>query len=62
MSTNPNALLNLAEALSEDVLKTSPAELIREVMQDFGEPHALANQFDELCARAKREAGARAHD
>jgi DNA-directed RNA polymerase specialized sigma24 family protein len=61
MSTKPDdALLNLADGLAEDVLKTPSDELLREVQEDHGDSRALAVQFDQILAsaRAEKEAAA----
>jgi len=39
-----DALDNLADALTEDILNTPDDELLREVKEDYGDPHALGQQ------------------
>src|SRR5215831_18486218 len=48
MSTKPDALLNLADAMAEDILNTPDEEVLREVKEDYGDPRALANKFDQM--------------
>jgi len=48
-------LENLADALTEDIFNTPDDELLREVEEDYGDPHALANKFDQILERAERE-------
>jgi hypothetical protein len=55
MSTKPDALLNLADALAEDILNTPDDEVLREVKEDYGDPRALANKFDQILERAKKQ-------
>ena len=43
-----DALDNLADALTEDILNTPDDELLREVEEDYGDPRALANKFDQI--------------
>ena len=45
------ALHNLANALSEDVVRTPIAELIVEMCEDRVSPEALAGEFDRIIAR-----------
>jgi hypothetical protein len=51
-----DALDNLADALTEDILNTPDDELLREVEEDYGDPHALANKFDQILERAEKQA------
>ncbi len=55
MSKKPGALHNLADAMSEDILNTQGDELLCEVEEDYGDPQALAVQFDQIRAQAQRE-------
>ena len=50
-----DALDNLADALTEDILNTPDDELLREVEEDYGDPHALANKFDQILERAEKQ-------
>jgi hypothetical protein len=50
-----DALDNLADALSEDILNTPDDELLREVEEDYGDPRALANKFDQILERAEKQ-------
>jgi hypothetical protein len=50
-----DALDNLADALTEDILNTPDDELLREVGEDYGDPHALANKFDQILERAEKQ-------
>ena len=50
-----DALDNLADALTEDILNTPDDELLREVAEDYGDPHALANKFDQILERAEKQ-------
>ena len=50
-----DALDNLADALTEDILNTPDDELLREVEEDYGDPRALANKFDQILERAERQ-------
>jgi len=50
-----DALDNLADALTEDILNTPDDELLREVEEDYGDPHALANKFDQILKRAEKQ-------
>ena len=43
-----DALDNLADVLTEDILNTPDDELLREVEEDYGDPRALANKFDQI--------------
>jgi hypothetical protein len=56
MSTKPDALLILADAMAEDILNTPDDEVLREVEEDFGDRHALANKFDQILERAEKQA------
>jgi hypothetical protein len=49
-------LENLADALTEDILNTPDDELLREVEEDYGDPQALANKFDQILERAEKQA------
>src|SRR5258707_12444144 len=60
MSTRPDAL-NLADAMAEDILNTPDDEVLREVEEDFGDPHALSNKFDEILGRAEKQVAGTAH-
>jgi hypothetical protein len=51
-----DALDNLADALTEDILNTPDDELLREVEEDYGDPRALANKFDQILERAEKPA------
>jgi hypothetical protein len=51
-----DALDNLADALTEDILNTPDNELLREVEEDYGDPRALANKFDQILERAEKQA------
>jgi hypothetical protein len=55
MSTRPDALFNLADAMAEDILNTPDDEVLREVEEDFGDPRALANKFDQILERAEKQ-------
>ena len=55
MSTRPDALFNLADALTEDILNTPDDELLREVEEDYGDRRALANKFDQILERAEKQ-------
>jgi len=48
MSTDRQALLNLADALSEDIAQMPADELMREVAEDHGYANALADDFDRI--------------
>jgi hypothetical protein len=50
-----DALDNLADALTEDILNTPDDELLREVEEDYGDRHALANKFDQILERAEKQ-------
>lgn len=50
-----DALDNLADALTEDILNTPDDELLREVKEDYGDPRALANKFDQILERAEKQ-------
>ena len=50
-----DALDNLADALTEDILNTPDDELLREVQEDYGDPRALANKFDQILGRAEKQ-------
>jgi len=47
----------LADAMVEDILKTPDNEILREVEEDYGDPLALAKQFDKVLEQAKRKIG-----
>jgi hypothetical protein len=55
MSTGPDALLNLADAMAEDVLNTPDHEVLREVEEDFGDRRALANKFDQILEHTTKQ-------
>jgi hypothetical protein len=50
-----DALDNLADALTEDILNTPDHELLREVAEDYGDARALANKFDQILERAEKQ-------
>jgi hypothetical protein len=50
-----DALENLADALTEDILKTPDDALLREVEEDYGDPRALASKFDQILERAEKQ-------
>ena len=50
-----DALDNLANAMIEDILNTPDDELLREVAEDYGDPRALANKFDQILERAEKQ-------
>lgn len=54
MSKKRGALRNLADAMSEDILNTPGDDLLCEVEEDYGDPQALAVQFDRIRAQAER--------
>jgi hypothetical protein len=58
MRTKPDTLLNLADAMAEDILNTPDDEILREVEEDFGDPRALANKFDQILERAEKQVSA----
>jgi hypothetical protein len=51
-----DALDNLADALTEDILNTPDDELLGEVQEDYGDPRALANKFEKILERAEKQA------
>jgi hypothetical protein len=55
MSKRPDAFLNVADAMAEDILNTPDDEVLREVDKDYGDPHALANKFDQILERAEKQ-------
>jgi TPR repeat protein len=55
MSTKPDALLNLADAMAEDILNTPDDEILREAKEDYGDPRALANKFDQILERTEKQ-------
>jgi tetratricopeptide (TPR) repeat protein len=55
MNTETDALHNLVEAMVEDILNTPGEELLCEVGEDYGDPRALAVQFDRIRVQAERE-------
>jgi len=55
MSTKPDALLNLADAMAEDILNTPDDEILRETKEDYGDPRALANKFDQILERTEKQ-------
>jgi hypothetical protein len=50
-----DALDNLADALTEDILNTPDGELLREVEEDYGDSHALVRKFDQILERAEKQ-------
>jgi uncharacterized protein YecT (DUF1311 family) len=42
--------------MAEDILNTPDDEILREVEEDFGDPRALANRFDQILERAEKQA------
>jgi hypothetical protein len=50
-----DALDNLADALTEDILNAPDDELLRDVEGDYGDPRALANKFDQILERAEKQ-------
>src|SRR5262245_56716586 len=54
-NVNPNALNNLADALCQDIARTSDRELLAEAAEDYGDPRALARVFDRAHLRASRQ-------
>jgi hypothetical protein len=50
-----DALDNLADALTEDLLNTPDDERLREVEEDYGDPRALARKFDQILERAEKQ-------
>jgi uncharacterized protein YecT (DUF1311 family)/Na+-transporting methylmalonyl-CoA/oxaloacetate decarboxylase gamma subunit len=56
MSTRPDALFKLADTMAEDILRTPDEEVLREVEEDYGDPRALANKFDQILERAEKQA------
>jgi hypothetical protein len=50
-----DALDNLADALTQDILDTPDNELLREVEEDYGDPRALANKFDQILDRTEKQ-------
>jgi hypothetical protein len=56
MSTRPDALFKLADTMAEDILRTPDEEVLREVAEDYGDPRALANKFDQILERAEKQA------
>jgi hypothetical protein len=55
MSTKPDALLNLADAMAEDIFHMPDDEVLREVEEDFGDPCGLANKFDQILECAEKQ-------
>jgi hypothetical protein len=55
------ANISLADALTEDILNTPDDELLREVKEDYGDPRALANKFDQILERAEKQIFGTAH-
>jgi hypothetical protein len=47
-------LENLADVLTEDILNTPDDEVLREVEEDYGDPRALANRFDQILERTEK--------
>src|SRR5438552_645207 len=58
-NVNPNALNNLADALSPDIARLDERELLAEVAEDLGDPRALVHVFDRAQSRATRQVQAR---
>jgi tetratricopeptide (TPR) repeat protein len=52
---NPNALNNLADALCQDIARTSDRELLAEAAEDYDDPRAPARAFDRAHLRARRQ-------
>jgi hypothetical protein len=52
-----DALDNLADALSEDILKAPGEELLAEVEEDCGDRRALVMEFDRIFARVQQDSG-----
>jgi hypothetical protein len=50
-----DAVDNLADALTEDILNTPDHEVLREVAEDYGDARALANKFDQILERAEEQ-------
>ena len=48
-----DAMMNLADAMVEDILNAPDDELLREVEEDYGDPLYLSKKFDEILARAE---------
>jgi hypothetical protein len=48
-----DALDNIADAMVEDILNTPGEDLLREVEEDYGDPLALAKQFELILQRIK---------
>jgi hypothetical protein len=59
---NRDALYHLADALSEDVVNMSERELLAEVAENFGEPRALANEFNAIIGATTRTFDAKTQD
>jgi hypothetical protein len=59
---NRDALYHLADALSEDVVNMSERELLAEVAENFGEPRALANEFNAIIGATTRAFDAKTQD
>src|SRR5262245_42869144 len=59
---NSDALYHLADALSEDVVNMSDKELLAEVAEDFGEPRALANEFNAIIGATTKTFDAKTQD
>jgi uncharacterized protein YecT (DUF1311 family) len=58
MSTRPDALFKLADTMAENILRTPDEEVLREVAEDYGDPRALANKFDQILERAEKQVAA----
>src|SRR5262249_56523019 len=43
------------DALTKDILNTRDDEVLREVQEDYGDPRALANKFDQILERAEKQ-------
>ena len=59
---NSDASYHLADALSEDVVNMSDKELLAEVAEDFGEPRALANEFNAVITPTAKAFEAKTRD
>src|SRR5262249_9195972 len=56
MTRRPDHLDHLADALSEDIVAASAAQLDAEATEDAGHGDAFAAAFDRVAARATRQA------
>jgi uncharacterized protein YecT (DUF1311 family) len=41
--------------MAENILRTPDEEVLREVAEDYGDPRALANKFDQILERAEKQ-------